>query len=143
MKKIGIINGPNLNRLGKREPEVYGSESLLDLEAMLRADASELDAELEFFQSNHEGAIIDKLYEMADGGVDGVIINPGAFTHTSIALRDAITGSELPVIEVHISNVHKREEFRHHSLLAAVCVGTVVGLGLFGYRAALRKFLEI
>ena len=143
MKKIGIINGPNLNRLGKREPEIYGRETLADVEAMLREDEAKNDLELEFFQSNHEGALIDKLYEFADLRYCGVVINPGGFTHTSVALRDAISGCELPVIEVHISNIHGRESFRHRSLQAAVCVGSVVGLGSYGYRAAVRKLCEI
>ena len=138
MKKIGIINGPNLNRLGRREPGVYGNRSLDDLHRMLTAEAKPIDVELVFFQSNCEGEIIDQLHALEDDRADGVVFNPGAYAHTSIALRDAIAGSELRVIEVHISNIYSREAFRHTSLLAPVCMGTICGLGLEGYVAALR-----
>ena len=137
MKKIGIINGPNLDRLGKREPEVYGSETLADLEKLI-SDAANDDIELSFFQSNHEGAIIDTIAQWSDDGFTGVIINPGAFTHTSIALRDAIAGSTSEFIEVHISNVYSREDFRKKSLTAPVCKGVISGLGFDGYLAALK-----
>lgn len=139
MKTIGILNGPNLNRLGKREPKVYGSDTLADLEARLAKEATELGVKTECFQSNHEGALIDKLHEWADKGLAGVAFNPGGYTHTSVALRDAITASGLPVIEVHISNVHAREEFRHKSMTAAACAGVIAGLGFDGYSLALRQ----
>ncbi|GEL03752.1 type II 3-dehydroquinate dehydratase [Rummeliibacillus sp. G93] len=136
------LNGPNLNRLGKREPAVYGHTTLKDLESQLKVLAAEFNSSIDCKQSNVEGQLIDWIYEAEDTGVDGIIFNPGAYTHTSIALRDAIAGVSVPVIEVHISNVHKREEFRHHSYLAPVCVGQITGLGTFGYSAALRMFLE-
>lgn len=140
MKKIGILNGPNLDRLGKREPEIYGKETLKDLEAKLTQEAKALNVELDFIQSNHEGVLIDKVAEWTDQGFEGIIANPGAFTHTSVALRDSLAGSSLPVIEVHISNVYKREDFRKHSYTAPVSVGVISGLGFEGYSAAL-KFL--
>lgn len=138
MKKIAILNGPNLNRLGKREPEVYGHLTLSDLEAMISAEADKLEVTVIFFQSNHEGAFIDKIAELADASFDGIIFNPGAFTHTSVAIRDAISGSGLPVVEVHISNIYKREEFRNKSITAPVSTGVISGLGFEGYLAALR-----
>ena len=137
---ILILNGPNLNLLGTREPEVYGSTTLADLEADLRAAFS--DPTLYFFQSNHEGALIDRLHAAQQEGVEGIVFNPGGFTHTSVALRDAVASITVPVVEVHISNVHAREDFRHRSLLAAVCTGQITGLGLTGYRLAVRYFLE-
>jgi len=140
MKKIGIINGPNLDRLGKREPEIYGSETLSDLEDRLKQQAAEKQVELSFFQSNHEGEIIDTISSWSDNGCQGVIINPGAFTHTSVALRDAIAGAEPEFIEVHISNIYSREDFRKTSLTAPVCVAVISGLGFDGYSAALNYF---
>src|SRR4051794_23847343 len=115
MKKIAILNGPNLDRLGKRETEIYGKGTLADLEKALRAEFGRV-AEIGFFQSNHEGALIDRIASLADTGCDGLVINGGAFTHTSVALRDALLGSSLRIVEVHISNIYKREEFRHQSL---------------------------
>lgn len=141
MKKIAILNGPNLDRLGKREPEIYGSATLADLEASLRREFS-TGVELEFFQSNHEGALIDRIASLADRKFDGVVINGGAFTHTSVALRDALLGAHLPTIEVHISNIYKREEFRHTSLTAPACIAVITGLGLEGYFAAVRFLLK-
>jgi 3-dehydroquinate dehydratase-2 len=138
MKKLAVLNGPNLDRLGKREPQVYGHATLADLERDLRAAFGNRDVELEFFQSNHEGALIDRIASLADRKFDGFVINPGGLTHTSVALRDSIAGSGIPAIEVHISNVHAREEFRHKSLTAGVCLGMVAGLGLAGYRVALE-----
>jgi 3-dehydroquinate dehydratase-2 len=138
MKTYGLLHGPNLDRLGKRETAVYGRGTLADLEAKVRAEAKVLGVKLECFQSNHEGALIEQIARWADAGVSGIIINGGAFTHTSVALRDALAGSDLPCVEVHISNIYKREEFRHKSYTAGVCVGMVSGLGIEGYFAALR-----
>lgn len=135
---ILILNGPNLNLLGTREPEVYGSTTLEDLETDLRARFPNL--QLSFYQSNHEGALIDRLHQARTENLKGVVFNPGAYTHTSIALRDAISATNLRVIEVHISNVHARESFRHQSLLAPVCVGQISGLGLQGYALAIDYF---
>lgn len=137
--KILILNGPNLNLLGRREPEVYGSQSFEDFFEQLCSNFPQV--ELSYFQSNHEGALIDKLHAVGFE-YDGIILNAGAYTHTSIALGDAIAAINTPVIEVHISNVHKREAFRHHSYIAAPSRGQIVGLGLEGYRLALMFFLE-
>ena len=141
MKKIAILNGPNLDRLGKREPEIYGRATLGDLENALRTEFS-ASAQLEFFQSNHEGALIDKIAGLADAKCEGLVINGGAFTHTSVALRDALLGAHLPTIEVHISNIYKREGFRHTSLTAPACIAVITGLGLEGYHAAVRYLLK-
>jgi len=138
MKTYGLLNGPNLDRLGKREPEVYGHTTLTQLEQLVGDEAKRLKVRLECLQSNREGALIDQISKWADSGLAGMVINAGAFTHTSIALRDAIAGSEIPCVEVHLSNVHKREEFRHRSYMAAACVGVICGLGVEGYLAALR-----
>ena len=138
MKKIALINGANLNRLGVREPEIYGSATLKDLENSVVSLGKELGVEVSCFQSNIEGEILNKIAEFADGGFYGAIINPGAFTHTSVALRDAIAGSGLKFAEVHISNIHKREDFRHNSFTAAVCEAQICGMGFEGYLAALR-----
>lgn len=136
--KILIINGPNLNLLGTREPEIYGSQSFESFFEHLKSRYPEL--ELDYFQSNHEGALLDKLH-VAGFSVDGIVLNAGALTHTSIALADAVAAISTPVIEVHISNVHRREPFRHHSFLSAPCVGSIVGLGMDGYRLAVEWFL--
>jgi 3-dehydroquinate dehydratase-2 len=141
MKKIAILNGPNLDRLGKREPEIYGRATLADLEAALRAEFGG-QAQLEFFQSNHEGALIDRIAALADAKFDGLVLNGGALTHTSVALRDALLGSHLPAVEVHISNLYRREEFRHTSLTAPACLAVISGLGLEGYHAAIRFLLK-
>ena len=141
MKRIAILNGPNLDRLGKREPEIYGATTLAQLESQLR-EAFTGQAELSFFQSNHEGALIDHLAKLADERVDGVVLNGGAFTHTSVALRDALAGAKLRTVEVHISNLYRREPFRHVSLTAPVCDGVITGLGLEGYFAAVRYLLN-
>lgn len=130
---ILLLNGPNLNLLGKREPEVYGNRSFEDFFQSLQRDFPDL--QLEYFQSNHEGALLDKLHT-SGFAVDGIVLNAGAFAHTSIALADAVAAIPAPVVEVHISNVHARETFRHHSYLAPQCVGSIVGLGLEGYRLA-------
>ena len=141
MKKIAVLNGPNLDRLGTREPAVYGRATLRDLEKMLRAEGRRLGAALTFFQSNHEGALIDKLWALADRKFDGVIINPGGLTHTSVALRDAIAGTGLPAIEVHISDIRKRESFRRRSITAGACRAMIRGRGLPGYVLALRRLM--
>jgi 3-dehydroquinate dehydratase II len=141
MKKIAIINGPNLDRLGRREPEVYGRQTLADLEKLLRDRVAGAAVELQFFQSNHEGEIIDRIAACADAGFAGLVINPGALTHTSVALRDALAGVGLPAVEVHISNIYRREEFRRHSLTAPACAGVISGLGFHGYAAALDFLL--
>jgi len=138
MKKIALLNGPNLDRLGKREPEIYGNTTLAELEAQLSTEADRLSITLDCFQSNHEGALIDKIAQWSDAGYAGLIMNPGALTHTSIALRDAITGTDLTVVEVHISNLYQREAFRHVSLTAAVSKGVISGLGIAGYSMALQ-----
>ncbi|UAL46075.1 type II 3-dehydroquinate dehydratase [Sutcliffiella horikoshii] len=139
--RLLVLNGPNLNRLGLREPAVYGSQTLQDLEAQLQAFAGKNSCELTCFQSNHEGELIDKLHD-AEGSFDGIVINPGAFTHYSYAIRDAIASITVPVMEVHISNIHKREEFRHTSVTAPVTIGQIVGLGFYGYELALQALLN-
>lgn len=135
-----IINGPNLNLLGKREPAIYGEDTFEDFLLHLRGLFVDSDVDIHYFQSNHEGQLLDKLHEVGFS-YDGIILNAGAFTHTSIALGDAIKAIETPVIEVHISNVHKREEFRHHSYLSANAEGVIVGLGLRGYELAVQYFV--
>ena len=139
MKKVLIINGPNLNLLGTREPEIYGKTTLKDIETELKNKAEKLNVEIECFQSNHEGEIVDKICG-AKGKFDAVIINPAAYTHTSVAIRDAFAAVNIPAIEVHISNVYSREEFRHNSLIAPVVVGQIAGLGIQGYLLALEYF---
>jgi len=138
MKTFGLLHGPNLDRLGKRETEIYGRMTLADLEARVQEEAKALGVKLDHFQSNHEGELIDQIAKWADAGISGIVINAGALTHTSVALRDAVAGCNLPCVEVHISNVYKREEFRHKSYTAGVCLGVVSGLGVEGYFAALR-----
>jgi 3-dehydroquinate dehydratase-2 len=136
-----VLNGPNLNLLGTREPEIYGQESLEDTYQKLRLLATELGVNINFFQSNHEGELIDRLHQGRSEGVAGVIFNPGAYTHTSIALRDAISATGLPTVEIHLSNIHARESFRQHSYIAPVACGQVVGFGTAGYALALRGLL--
>ena len=142
MKKIGLLNGPNLDRLGKRETEVYGTATLEEIEAKVLARAADYEVELAVFQSNHEGELIDKVASWADAGFVGLIINPGGLTHTSVALRDAIVASGLKTVEVHISNIHAREEFRQKSLISGVCAAVVAGMGRHGYVSALRYLSE-
>lgn len=135
--KLLVINGPNLNMLGIREPNVYGAQSFADLCAFIRTSVAEAGAECELYQSNHEGCIVDKIQE-AYGKFDGIVINPGAYTHTSVAILDALSAVQIPTVEVHISNVMEREEFRHHSYVSLVAKKTYMGLGFEGYRRAVR-----
>ncbi|WP_400163919.1 type II 3-dehydroquinate dehydratase [Brevibacillus sp. TJ4] len=142
MVSILLLNGPNLNMLGKREPEVYGSQTLEDIVASLnKIMVEELGGKLEHVQSNHEGVLIDAIHQ-AKGVHDGIVFNPGAFTHYSYALRDALSSVMLPTIEIHMSNVHAREEFRHTSVIAPIVMGQVVGLGSDGYEWALRALVR-
>lgn len=140
--RILLLNGPNLNLLGTREPAHYGANSLAEIEAELVALARSRGAELASFQSNSEGALVDRIQAARDEGVEFILINAGAYTHTSVALRDALAAVEIPFIEVHLSNVYKREDFRHRSLLADLARGLIVGLGPQGYRLALEYALE-
>lgn len=142
LKRVLVMQGPNLNMLGLREPEIYGAETLADICRTLDARAAELGLALEHFQSNHEGVLIDKLHEVF-GKIDGIIINPGGFTHTSVALRDALAMQTCPIIEVHISNIHKREPFRHHSYVADIAHARLEGFGINGYLLALNGLAEI
>jgi 3-dehydroquinate dehydratase, type II len=137
---ITIINGPNLNLLGVREPGIYGNEGFASYLTRLRNQYPEIA--IEYFQSNHEGAIIDKLHEEGFGKSDGIVLNAGAYTHTSLAIADAIAAITTPVVEVHISNVHAREEIRHHSMISRVCRGVIAGFGLDSYRLAVEAFVK-
>ncbi|MEL6967649.1 MAG: type II 3-dehydroquinate dehydratase [Pseudomonadota bacterium] len=139
---VFVLNGPNLNLLGTREPGIYGAQTLQDVEDGCTALAAELGMEAQCHQSNHEGALVDWIHEAGRLKSVGIIINAGAYTHTSIALRDAISGVAIPTIEVHISNIHAREAFRHHSIIAPVCAGQICGLGTTGYNLALRAIAE-
>jgi 3-dehydroquinate dehydratase-2 len=139
MKKILVINGPNLNLLGRREPEIYGHDSMDTVLQSLR----DTYGDVEYFQSNHEGELIDKLHAVGfDHSYAGVVFNAGAYTHTSLALADAIAAIEIPVVEVHISNVHSREEVRHHSMISPVCRGVIAGFGLDSYRLGVEALLH-
>ncbi len=140
-KHILLLHGPNLNLLGTRQPEIYGKMTLDDINAAVRRHIAPYEIELRIQQSNHEGELVGWLHE-ARGWADGVVFNPGAYTHTSVALRDAISATELPVIEVHLSNVHGREPFRHRSLLAGVCIGQIAGFGWHSYLLALDALLR-
>ncbi|MDA0769218.1 MAG: type II 3-dehydroquinate dehydratase [SAR202 cluster bacterium Casp-Chloro-G4] len=135
--KILVVNGPNLNMLGKREASYYGVKTLADIEDLVSDKARDLAVDVEFFQSNHEGAIVDYLQEAAQDA-EGIIINAGALTHYGISMRDALTDSRLPVVEIHLSNIHAREEFRHHSVIADIAIGQIAGLGWQGYVFALE-----
>jgi 3-dehydroquinate dehydratase-2 len=137
VKRIVVLHGPNLNLLGEREPEVYGRTTLAEIDQQLASLAAELGVEVECFQSNHEGALIDRV-QAARGKAAAIVINPGGFTHTSVALRDALAASDVPVIEVHLSNVHRREAFRQHSFIAGIAIGQVLGFGADSYRLGLR-----
>lgn len=141
-RRILLVNGPNLNLLGTREPEIYGEETLADVEALVARAAGDFGLEVRAVQSNHEGALIDAVHE-ARADCSAIIINPGAFTHTSIALRDALAGVALPVAEVHISNVHAREEFRHHSYISGIANCVIVGCGVQGYDLAVRRLAHL
>ncbi len=137
-----LINGPNLNMLGTRQPEIYGSTTLADVEAGVRAQGEAAGVEVDCFQSNYEGAIVERLHAARADGTQWVIINPGAYTHTSVAIRDAFAAAEVPFCEVHISNVHKREPFRHHSYLSDIAVGVMAGYGVLGYQLAMTFVLD-
>jgi 3-dehydroquinate dehydratase-2 len=141
-KNILLINGPNLNLLGTREPEVYGSSTLADVEQAAIAQANAAGAKLACFQSNHEGALIDRIHAARIDGVDAIVINPAGLTHTSVALRDALAGVAIPFVEIHISNIHQREAFRHFSYLSGIASGVICGLGIDGYRAAIDFSLK-
>ena len=138
--RILIINGPNLNLLGKREPGIYGSDTFESYLEKMRSAHPEV--EIVYYQSNHEGCIIDKIHEVGFGEVDGIILNAGAYTHTSVAIHDAIKAVKTPVIEVHISNVHQREDFRHHSFISPAASGIVIGFGMESYHLALLSFIS-
>lgn len=141
MKKILIVNGPNLNLLGRREPGIYGSEGFDDYLAALRKRYEGM-VDIDYFHSNCEGELIDRLQQAGFGEADGIVLNAGAYTHTSVALGDCIRAIKTPVVEVHISNVHAREEFRHHSMLAAACKGVICGFGLDSYRLAVEAMIS-
>ena len=138
MKHVLVLHGPNLNLLGQREPDVYGHQTLADIDAELARLADELGLAIDTFQSNHEGYLIDRIHAAANQGFSGIIINPGGLTHTSVALRDAISSIDLPVVEAHLSNIHAREAFRHQSYVAGVVIGQVSGFGAVSYQLALR-----
>jgi len=140
--KVVVIQGPNLNMLGVREQNIYGPMKLDDIHAQMQGFAEQNGVEIEFFQSNLEGEIVDRLQECL-GDADGIVINPAAYTHTSIAIRDAISAIQIPTVEVHLSNIHQREEFRHTSLTAPVCSGQIVGFGPFGYHLAMLSVIQI
>ncbi len=141
-KHVLVLNGPNLNLLGTREPDVYGHQTLDDINNGLQALADQHGAQCHFFQSNHEGGLVDRIHQARAEGVEFILINAGAYTHTSVAIRDALAGVGIPFIEVHLSNVHRREPFRHHSYLSDTASGVIVGLGAYGYEAALRFALN-
>ena len=141
-RNVLVLNGPNLNLLGTREPQIYGSATLTDIERDLADEAARRQAKLTFYQSNHEGNLVDRIQAARSDGTDFIVINAGALTHTSIALRDALAAIDIPFIEVHLSNVYRREEFRRRSVLADLAVGVIAGLGSSGYRLALQYALD-
>jgi len=140
--KFLVLNGPNLNLLGTREPEVYGAQTLDQIMTALKEEGADLGCSLEAYQSNHEGDLIDRIHQASSEEIAGIIINPGGYTHTSIALRDAMSGVAIPAVEIHLSNIYAREDFRHHSYIAPVAVGQISGFGAAGYGLALRALLE-
>lgn len=142
MSRLLLINGPNLNLLGSREPQTYGRQTLADIETATRDQAAQLGHSLDCFQSNHEGALVDRVQQAAGDGTAFILINPGAYTHTSVALRDALLAVAIPFIEIHLSNVHARETFRHHSYFSDIAAGVIVGCGALGYRLALLAAAE-
>lgn len=142
MANIRLINGPNLNLLGTREPDVYGTDTLIDIEQRLTEQAKTAGHQLSCFQSNHEGELVDNIHQARSEGVEFILINPGAYTHTSVALRDALAGVAIPFIEIHISNTHAREAFRHHSYLSEIATGVLMGLGVHGYSLALQGAIQ-
>ena len=141
-KNILLLNGPNLNLLGSREPEVYGSTTLADVERAALEQASQGGAKLTAFQSNHEGALIDRIQAAKKEGIDAIVINPGGLTHSSVSLRDALAAVAIPFVEIHVSNIHQRESFRHHSYLSGIAAGVICGLGIDGYTAAIAFSLK-
>jgi len=142
MKNLLVLNGPNLNLLGTREPQVYGHDTLADVESRAVALGAARGVPVECFQSNHEGALIDRIHAARIDGTGHIVINPGGLTHTSVALRDALAGVAIPFFEVHVSNVHKREAFRHHSYLSEIAAGVIVGFGVAGYTMALNAAID-
>jgi 3-dehydroquinate dehydratase-2 len=142
MNKVLVLHGPNLNLLGSREPEIYGRQTLEDIDSRLKAAGQKRGCEVASFQSNWEGALIDRIHAAKSDGTQGIIINPGGLTHTSVALRDALSAAAIPFIEVHLSNVHAREDFRTHSFLSPIAVGVISGLGSRGYELALDYFID-
>ena len=136
--RVLLLNGPNLNLLGTREPHIYGADTLADVEQRFTGEATALGLQAECFQTNHEGLMIDRIHAARLDGTAFIVINPGGWTHTSVALRDALAGVAIPVVEVHVRNVHRREEFRHHSYISGIAEGVIAGLGVFGYSAALQ-----
>jgi len=141
-KPVLVLNGPNLNMLGKRQPKIYGRETLADVEKACRAEAARLGLAIEFAQSNHEGVLVDLIQAARDKN-SAIVINAGAYTHTSVALLDALNAAELPTVEVHISNIYKRESFRHHSYISPAAVGVIAGLGIQGYLVALQALARL
>lgn len=139
--KILLLNGPNLNLLGTREPEKYGNTTLADIEKTLKSEAKSKEVKLDCNQSNHEGDLVDKI-QQAKNKYDGIILNAGGYTHTSVAIRDAIASVQVPVVEIHLTNIHAREEFRHNSLLAPVCIGQICGFGAYSYNLGLSAILN-
>ncbi|MEE9444081.1 MAG: type II 3-dehydroquinate dehydratase [Cocleimonas sp.] len=142
MAKLLLLNGPNLNLLGSREPEIYGSDTLDDIAKRISALATEQNHQMTHFQSNAEADLINHIHQAADDNIEFILFNPAAFTHTSVALRDALLGTQIPFIEIHLSNVHQREEFRQHSFFSDIAIGTIVGLGAQGYELALQAAIS-
>jgi 3-dehydroquinate dehydratase II len=142
-KQVHVIHGPNLNMIGKREPAIYGAATLEQINQALVLKAGDLEINIEAFQSNHEGEIVEKIHSLFENGTHGIIINPGAFTHTSVAIRDALLLLSVPIIEIHLSNIYKREAFRHKSMLSDIVTGQIAGLGHYGYQLALSAIAKM